>query len=514
MIGAIAAVAVALAAQATSKWVYFGSDHRLHYQADERGNRILDFSYAGYRGGGVRLPIARVEKTITPIEGDNTARIQAAIDSVAQLSLNKDGLRGAVLLAPGSFDLAGTVEIRTSGVILRGSGSGDGGTTIKLTGSPHRFLAIRGSGTWEAAGNSAAITDAYIPSGANSFEVDDPSRFKAGDTVLVRRPVTEAWVHFMGMDTLVRNDKAQTWIKTGGFIRTDRTIQSISGKKITLDVPLTDSFDAKLLNPPGATIARYAFPGRISNVGVEDLRIVAPPDDVPISAPQYTALQMDAAIDGWAKNISVQETQNGVTLGGSVKRITLDSVRITHSILHNGAAAPADFSISGTQVLLNNCVVNGAGTWAVVTQAEVTGPNVVLNFTGDSHSGVSPHQRWATGLLVDGASLPNADAKKPGIAFSNRKTAGSGHGWDIGWGVAWNVTSPFLVVQQPPGAMNWCIGCVGESMTTAGTPVGTFDSPGKPVSPKSLYLEQLRERLGDDALANIGYGAATAKKNR
>jgi hypothetical protein len=96
-------------------------------------------------------------------------------------------------------------------------------------------------------------------------------------------------------------------------------------------------------------------------------------------------------------------------------------------------------------------------------------------------------------------------ARTPGIAFSNRKTAGSGHGWDVGWAVGWNVVSPVLLVQQPPGAMNWCIGCVGEAQTKDGMPKGTFDSPGTPVTPASLYLEQLRERLGDAALKNIGY---------
>jgi len=134
----------------------------------------------------------------------------------------------------------------------------------------------------------------------------------------------------------------------------------------------------------------------------------------------------------------------------------------------------------------------------------VTGPIVVLNFKAD-HAGVSPHQRWATGLLVDGAKLENTTARKQGIAFSNRNTAGSGHGWDIGWAVAWNVMSPYLLVQQPPGAMNWCIGCIGEAVTASNLPSGIFDSAGTPVVPASLYLEQLRERLGDAAVANIGY---------
>ena len=39
-----------------------------------------------------------------------------------------------------------------------------------------------------------------------------------------------------------------------------------------------------------------------------------------------------------------------------------------------------------------------------------------------------------------------------------------------------------------------------------GTLSGIFENPGSAVVPASLYLEQLRERLGPKALRNIGYG--------
>jgi hypothetical protein len=506
LLSASALALAAIAAPAASQWVYLGPDHRLHYRADSHGNRIMDFSYAGYRGGGIRLPAPPAAVTLVPNSGDNTARIQAAIDTVSRREPDPDGFRGAVLLKPGTFDLAGSLTITTSGVVLRGSGSGDPGSTVRLTGAPHRFLDIRGSGTLRLAGEPARITDSYVPSGARSFHIDTAAAFRHGDTIVINRPVTDDWIHFMGMDTLVRDGKAQTWLKGGSSIRTDRVVESVSGQEITLDVPLSDSLDSHFLGSGGATVTRYTFPGRISQVGVESLRVAAPGEDVPITGPQFTVLGVDSVIDAWANDIDVRETQNGFTIGAAAKRLTIANVRINHSLVHSGAAAPADFSLSGTQIFLDRCAVNGEGTWPVVTQATVTGPIVVLNFSGNAHAGVSPHQRWATGLLVDGLRLPNTVARTPGVAFTNRKTAGSGHGWDIGWAVAWNVTSPFLLVQQPPGAMNWCIGCVGESQIKDNLPTGEFDSHGSPVTPKSLYLAQLVERLGQLAVDNIGYG--------
>jgi|SRR5580658_9451831 hypothetical protein len=61
-----------MSAQNASHWVYFGKDHRLEYRADAHGNRIVDFSYAGYRGGGVRLPNVPRALGLAAVKGDNT----------------------------------------------------------------------------------------------------------------------------------------------------------------------------------------------------------------------------------------------------------------------------------------------------------------------------------------------------------------------------------------------------------------------------------------------------------
>jgi hypothetical protein len=148
--------------------------------------------------------------------------------------------------------------------------------------------------------------------------------------------------------------------------------------------------------------------------------------------------------------------------------------------------------------------VKGEGTWPVVTQAAVTGPIVALDFTADER-GVAPHQRWATGLLMDRSTFTGSTERTPGIAFSNRKTAGSGHGWDIGWAVAWNVRSAFLLVEQPPGAINWCIGCQGTYVAQGHALRVDMGHGPAPQEISSLHLVQLRERVGQPGLSAIGY---------
>ena len=146
-----------------------------------------------------------------------------------------------------------------------------------------------------------------------------------------------------------------------------------------------------------------------------------------------------------------------------------------------------------------------------MTQVGVTGPNVILNFKSTT-AGIAPHQRWATGLLVDSSEFTGGSDRRPNIAFSNREYAGSGHGWSVGWAVAWNVKAEVLLVQQPPGARTGASGAPAGSRRSCGTAIDSGSgesfrharSPGLPVAPASLYLAQLRDRLGEQALRNIG----------
>src|SRR5580692_3963876 len=118
-----ASAAVPVTETAVSQWVHPGPDGRLFYKSTPAGDRIMDFSTAGYMGGGVALPDVPVKRTVEPSGGpDDTASIQAAIDAVAALPL-QNGFRGAVLLAPGTFTCSNTIVIPASGVVLRGSGA-------------------------------------------------------------------------------------------------------------------------------------------------------------------------------------------------------------------------------------------------------------------------------------------------------------------------------------------------------------------------------------------------------
>ena len=210
---AVAAAQIADIPPTISK-VYPGTDGKLVYVPDEQGNTILDFSYAGYGGGGASIPTVPVKVTVWPVAGDNTENIQAAIDKVSALPMDQSGFRGAVLIKMGYYRMATPVRIQASGVVLRGEGMGDTGTILIGTGTGRSSAGAGGPGGGQPtlvriAGASGvatmdetkqAVTDDYVPVGARSFRVASARDFKPGDTVIVRRIGNQDWINAVGMN--------------------------------------------------------------------------------------------------------------------------------------------------------------------------------------------------------------------------------------------------------------------------------------------------------------------------
>jgi len=190
----------------------------------------------------------------------------------------------------------------------------------------------------------------------------------------------------------------------------------------------------------------------------------------------------------------------------SCRRITVTGAGALHTAtIAKGAGYSADYVLRGSQILIERCSTKGDGSCFVDSQNAGSSLNVILNctFLGKGH--IQPHARWSTSMLVDNCHVPGG-----GIEFINRGTGGSGHGWAMARGIAWNCTAMWFDMQQPPGCINCCIGCVDAPVSEPPSKKKTvvndgFFSFGTSVLPKSLYLAQLKDRLGKKAVENIGY---------
>ncbi len=126
---------------APAPWVSLGPDGRLKYRADAQGNRIPDFNMVGYGTGIVPLPDLPVKMTLEPAAGDQTARIQAALDTLAKLPPGPGGFRDALLLRRGEYPVSGTVFIRASNPLFPALRSSP--TAVQEPPAKSKFLAVK-----------------------------------------------------------------------------------------------------------------------------------------------------------------------------------------------------------------------------------------------------------------------------------------------------------------------------------------------------------------------------------
>ena len=258
-------IAVAKSEKAQVRWIDF-QNGRLVYGNDQYGNRVPDFSAVGYETGLEPIPDVPVKATIDSAPtGDDTPRIQAAIDELAKQPVDASGFRGALLLHAGVYRIAGTIHLNASGIVLRGSGTGEHDTVLVAEGMPHTALSIGGGGEWQHAGPTHTILDNYVPVGSTVLTVEDDHDLKAGDRVIVQWAMGAAFIHVIGMDRIPSRRDGRTvvqWPESMG-LRFDRRVVAVEhtaqGERITLDAPLTNA----MAREEGAFVFRYAFPDRI-----------------------------------------------------------------------------------------------------------------------------------------------------------------------------------------------------------------------------------------------------------
>jgi hypothetical protein len=514
-------------APATSR-VYPGTDNKLVYVPDEQGNTVIDSSHAGYSGGGVAIPGVPVRETIWPVVGDNTENIQAAINKVAARPLDASGFRGAVLLKGGYYRMATPVKIDTSGVVLRGEGMGDTGTILIGTGTG-RTAGTGGpgggggnQGTLVIAGGAAGImfkeetkqivTDDYVPVGARRFKVASARNFRPGDTVIVRRIGNQDWIDAVGMNG---PDNASRWRPFN--VEWDRTVMDVQGDLITVDAPITCAIEKRW---GGGEVLKYEEGGRIEKVGVENLRAVSEFDPTKrtreygnMDRPNYVAEEyyndenhyrnfviFDNMKNGWVRNATALHfVYSMVGTSRGAKWVTVQDCISRAPVSQRAGARRFTFALRGQLALVQRCL-SDEGRHSFMSGQPTSSANVFLDCKATTpFSSSEPHEQWATGNLYDNVQAP--------------LTARFWKNINIGWAgantVFWNCEGSFLV-QKPPTAQNFSFGHLGVNAVVFNIPLqdptkenGHIESLDKHVMPRSLYLTQLRERLGEAAVRQI-----------
>lgn len=499
----LAGSVVAMVARETPPPVVTDASGALIYEVDSAGNRVPDFSHAGYGGGGVPLPDVPARLLVVPGPDDDGARLQAALDQVAALPLDASGFRGAVLLAPGHYEIAGQLIIRASGIVLRGSGTGEDGTVLHATGTGRRALIeIAGRDARRSLGDPVSVSDDNVPVGGRGLRLADTTGLKPGVAVTIKRPSTAEWIKFMGMDDSPGRQGYQ-W-KAGTLdVTWDRVITAVEGDVVTLDAPLTLALEKRF---GGATVKPYVQEGYLTRCGIERLRCVSDYDETnPLDEQHaWNAIDLHALSDGWIADVTaVHFAGSAVQVGAKVSRVTIQDCVSQSPVSELAGYRRLAFHNRGQQVLFLRCV-SEQGRNDFTTGYLSAGPNVFLqcearqsaSFSGSLGSGSS-------GLLFDGVKIDGAS-----LRLDNLETFNQGVGWAALNSMLWQCSAGVIVCRTPPGARNWAVAVWAQFVGD-----GSWHLVSQFARPESIYRAQLEARAGVGALSALSpriYGATPA----
>lgn len=404
-----------------------------------------------------------------------------------------------MLLKRGTYRCAEVLRIRASGVVLRGEGDGPDGTVLVATARRQQVVVEIGGMAPRTTGPALEIADDHVPVGARSFRVSHPSGLRAGQAVFIVRRGNAAWITELGMDRIKPRpgapDTTRQWKPFD--LRFDRIVTAVEGNTITVDVPIACAIERSW---GGGAVVAMDDTRRIEDCGVESLRFDSTYDaartavvggrTVAVDEDHAThAVRFAAVKNAWARGLTTLHFYHGPALvSDAAKWITVEDCAALEPVSQITGGRRYPYAIEGQLALVQRCRADHA-RHAFVFGARVAGPNVFLDcHSTNDHATSEPHHRWSVGGLYD-----NVEGM---LAFQDRQWMGTGHGWAGANYVAWNCRGS-LVCQRPPTAQNFAIGFVGQREAGAfHRDAGWWESEGTPVAPRSLYLQQLRDRLG------------------
>ena len=448
----------------------------------------MDYSYCGYHCSEQPIPVVKAVTYVTPSGQDDAATIQAAIDWVSQQKPDKQtNFRGAVLLGEGTYILTEPLRIRTSGVVLRGSGRGK--TILRKTGYD-RGAAIYIEGTRDVVTKDTFdISDAKA--GSLTINVANSQKLSANSRISILRPSTQEWIDYLDCASFGGGKRMGYWAWHPGDIdlRWNRQITAINGNQITLNAPITCSIEQRW---GGAKVIVYENKGLISECGVENLSLESDYDHArPLDEDHcWDGIYVAEAENCWVRMVNFQHfAGSAVVIQKSAQQITVEDCISQHPVSELGGFRRRTFLTLGEMTLFQRCYSeHGINDFAVGHTA--AGPNAFVQCESyESYGPSGAISSWAPGILFDIVNIDGND-----IVFKNWELEKFGAGWSTANSTMWQSTASGLFCYSPDSLnRNYSCGCWGQIQGN-----GEYTEMNEHVKPYSLFASQLEKRLGRD----------------
>lgn len=479
------------------------------------GDAIPDYSTVGYRWGDKEIPTVEVTCRLSaPSDGsDATQLIQDAIDSMPA--------PGALLLAAGTYNVYGTINICRSGIVIRGEGKDK--TIINAAGAKQRSLFKIGTAggleinrDWSS---RSRVSDIYVPYGSMSVPVEHPENFASGDRIILHETHNQAWIHAIRMDRIMQfNDRYDRcvlqWTPEMYSYEYERVVSKVEGNMLHLDAPVILAVYPEY---GGAEVYKYSC-NRIDECGVEYLSAISEYDHslgVEDELHAWRFVEFCAAEHCWTRECSCKHFGYSLaTTSSESKNITVTDCQSSEPISHIKGARRYGLDCCGQLALFKNCSLD-KDRHGMVTHSNCAGPNAYVNCVmTNAFEDAGPHNNWGVGTLHD-CCKTNGD-----INVQDRQGSGVGHGWAGASVVMWNCEAKRICAQSVWGIHNnYIVGCIAQkwpgwygcpadeiqnkyrNCIVGGVPEdyeprpeAVFVSHGKHVKPYSLYESQLTSR--------------------
>jgi hypothetical protein len=416
----------------------------------------IDFSFAGFQGGGHPIPAIPAKIFITPTGSDDTALLQSAIDHIATLPLDSNGLRGAILLRPGSFKVSGQLHLNASGVILRGSGAGSSGTVIVATGTSRRTLLQVGGEIDPTIETPIDLADRKVEAGDRRLFLTKTDGLAIGTHIVIRRSSTADWIKAHGMSGVLGTfaDQRVDWKPGSHDLIWDRTITSVNNEdhSIELDAPITFRMEK---STGGRTVAIVESNPPLQNIGVEDLLLESAYDSANPKDEEHSwiAIALNHVEDAWVRNVTARHfVSSAVRADQRARRITIQDCRSEAPLSEEGGYRRQSFLVYGQQILIYRCH-SEFGMNDFATGLLAAGPNVFLDCDAkDSLEPSGAFEGLAAGVLYERVHVPNSR-----IELLLDQTRAQAAGWTAVNSLIWNSTAKSVDAMGPYDGLDYAV---------------------------------------------------------
>ena len=474
---------------------------------------LPDFSFAGYHFSEKAIPDVSKRKIFKVTDfgafpddaiSDETG-IQKAIHAAEK---NPGG--GVVFFPSGKFLLSADtnqrsqIRINKSNIVLKGSGSGAGGTQIH---QQHMWVNNRSILFKAESNRTEKLTTVIKAASRESFvvEVENASKLRVGQDVVLRHK-SEEFTRLYFAPLQLKPQWTRLFGEGGGMqVAEIHTIEHIVGNKVKFKNPL--HIDIKLVK--SAPFELHTF-NAIEECGVEDILFTSEWKNYPeefvhhknaIHDNAYMAIGMEYVKNSWVRNCIFQDWNDGIFFRSGYA-VTVENVIFKGKKGHTSLHARAGYGVLVIKCDFNGAQHHGAGTGYSAAGTVVTQCSLGKDQHFDSHGG----QPYATLFDdINGGVFSNLGGPEAGhphhghqMVFWNFKHSSSKdfhyNFWDMERRRNYTMAHPILVGFQ-----------TDSKVTFDNT--GMNISFGEMVSPKSLFEAQLALRLKGKNLA------AVAKKN-